>query len=248
MKSKTSECSREPGIRPFRMNKQLKLWIPALLLIVVLVQNAFGQERQYPNDNFAITPPAGWDPVSNLPPQKGLVAVFGNPERTRLVVLVTMEAKSTDGPMDDRFVANFEKGLQKTGGGPPTSSKFIEVQGFRTYERIGSFAQGQKHFSTQTRLIATRGRAYSVAVMRTDGDATTDPEIQQCLASFRFLTPPEQPRSLADTISYRIGYFTGQILIVLLAIFVMVKLARSARSKKNKDSPATPPPLPPQPR
>ena len=244
--------SRDSGIFP--MNK-LKLWILALPVIFALAQNSFGQEREYPNYNFAITPPGGWDVISNLPPQKGLLTIFGNAERTRLIVLVALNAKSTDGPLDDHYVANFEKGLQDSGGGKLISGKFIEVQGFRSYERVGSLVQGQKHFSTLTRLIPVREQVYSLEVMRTDGDATAAPEIQQSLASFRFLTPPKPPMSGAEAAGYRTGYVAGRlfrrlsipIAVGILLILGVVKLISSIRDKNERRKRATPPPLPPQP-
>lgn len=244
--------SRDSGI--FQMNN-LKLWILSLLVIFALAQNSFGQEREYPDHNFAITPPAGWDVISNLPPQKGLLDIFGNPERTRLIVLVATDAKSTDGPMDDHYVANFEKGLQESGGGKLISGKFSEVQGFRSYERVGTLDQGQKHFSTLMRLLPVRGQAYSLEVMRTDGDATAAPEILRCLDSFRFLTPPKPPMTGAESAGYRTGYLAGRLIrsltipvaVGILLIFGVVKLVSSIRDKNERRRRTTPPPLPPQP-
>ena len=172
------------------------------------------------------------------------------------MVVVAMDAKSTDGPMDDHYVANFEKGLQESGGGSLISGKFIEVQGFRSYERIGSLVQGQKHFSTLIRLIPVRDQAYSLEAMRTDGDATAahrNPTMPQHI-------PLPHPAKAADlsgseAAGYRTGYVAARfiryisipIVVGLLLKFGVVKIISSIRDRNERRKLATPPPLPPQP-
>jgi len=223
----------------------IKLSTSILLAIFALAQTGFGQEQQFPECNFAITPPEGWIVRTDLPPQKGMVAVFSNTQRTRLLTMVSMPEKKDSGILDERYMANFEKGLENSGGGPQISGKFIEVQGLKGYERLGGFVKGGKQLSSLTHLVLVNGRSYCLIGMRTDGDANNAMDIQACLASFRFLTPPEPPKPSAQSAAFQVGYIVGRSMLVIFGVTIVAGIiVGTLRGRKSRRNPATPPPPP----
>jgi hypothetical protein len=224
----------------------MKLWLSSLLFLVALTHAGLAQERTYPDYNFAITPPEGWLVMSNFPPQKGVVTIFDNPGSTRLIMLVSIEEKKDSGILDDRFITNFEKGVESSGGGKRVSGKFIEVHGLKAYERLGGFLKGQQHVSTLTYLVLVNGRSYSFMGMRSDGAANDALDIQACFATFRFLTPPEPPKSSADSVAFQTGYVTGRVMVYVVLIIVACVVVASLRDKKSPPANSPPPSPPPQ--
>jgi hypothetical protein len=187
--------------------------------------------------------------MTNLQPQPGFCAAVGNTARTRLVMLVIDDRDKHPATMNERFVAEFERGVEATGVGKRVSGRFIEIAGIKSYERLGRMRVNGKEGTSITRVVLADGALYSVQAMRFDGDASDDPEIREALASFRFIrapSPPVRPVSAA----YRIGYLTG-ILVpsvvlggALVAIIVRARQATSSQARPIHP-PKVPPPLPP---
>jgi hypothetical protein len=83
-----------------------------------------------------------------------------------------------------------------------------------------------------------------------ESDAATDAGIDQCLASFRFLTAPKDGGNdpvAGRSTPYRIGYYAGlyfryALLAGAVAVIIAVILIRRGRSQRP-----APPPLPPRP-
>lgn len=218
-----------------------------LMCIFAVTHSAAGQERRFTNYNCAITVPGDWYLMTNLPPQPGLVAAYGKADKTAFLILIVDDRDNPSGPLDDRFVSEFERGVESTGVGKRISGRFIEIAGIKGYERLGNAVVNGKHASTIMQSVPADGRFYNLQAMRFDGVANEDQEIRNALASFRFLRPPASPvRSYSSgSAAYRMGYLIGKgggFAIVIGG--AIVAIGASIRLRKSR-KPSTPPPLPP---
>jgi len=219
----------------------------AFVLFLAATHGLSGQEREFAAYNCAITPPDGWQKMTNMPPQPGLLAAFGKADKTALLLIVVDDHNKTSGQMDDRFVSEFERGVESSGVGKRVSGRFIEVAGIKSYERLGNFLVNGKHASIIMQAVPADGRLYSLQAMRFDGQAGESPEIRRALASFRFIRAPAVPNPTysSDSAAYRTGYLMGRVagvaVVIAGAITVVIALIR----RRGKRTPATPPPLPP---
>lgn len=230
----------------------LKRFFLVLALVLPVQGIAFAQERVFPDKNCAITPPVGWEEVEDLPAQAGFLALYANPKKTSILILLLDEKNTFNGELDERFVEGFEKGVESSGGGKKISGKFIEVEGIKSYERSGTLMVDGAEASTLMRAVPADGRFYHVQAMRYDGKAEDDPEIRQGLESFRFLKTPAPPRlnSGAYGKGYQIGYFIGKLLVPAILILVVVLVLGGIGLGlflvlRKKDKPGDSPPFPP---
>lgn len=218
------------------------------LTLIFAVANVVGaQERRFAGYNCAITSPDGWHAITNLPPQPGLIAAFGNAERTRLLTLVVDDRTRFSGSMDHRFVAESEIGIQRNLPGRRLSAKFIEMDGIKGYERVGESTVSGRHVFTVTQVVPADGKLFILQVLRFDGDAGENPEIRESLKSFRFITPPGVPPTSngASSPAYETGYFMGKMGMTALLIVGVVATVRAIKRRNGKGHASTPPPLPP---
>lgn len=217
--------------------KSIRLLTAVCTLFFAALSGALAMEQQFPDDNCAITIPDTWLVMTNYSPQPGLLAVYSDATGNRRLILQIIN-KKPPGPLDDRFIAEFEKGYQESGGGVPLSGKYIEVDGIKSYERLGGFVLQGKQISTMIRLVPGEDRYYNMHAMRFDGDASEDPELRQVIDSFRFIHP-FVPSYAPDSISYQIGKLTGALLIVIAVVAVVFNSLRSNRTSR-------PPPILPK--
>jgi len=231
---------------PFAI-KSVRPLAAALMLFLAATHAVLGQERELAGYNCAITPPNGWQMMTNLPPRPGLVTLFAKADKTALLFLLIDDHNEVSGPLDDRFVSEFERGVEDAGAGKRVSGKFIEVAGIKSYERLGNVSANGKRASTIMQAVPTEGRIYSLLAMRFDGDASEDREIRKALASFRFIKAPAVPSQLSSSRSaaYRIGYTIGNATGIALLIAAALAVVKAIKSRKAKLHRATPPPLPP---
>jgi hypothetical protein len=216
--------------------------ISALTFFFAGICSLIAQEREFPQYNCAITPPPGWHERTNVSSQDAVRVLFMNPTRTRMLFLVIDDKHGPPGPMDDRYVAEFERGYERSSAGKRLSGKFIEVAGLKSYERLGTQVIKGKNASTIMRLIPIQGKSYNIEAMRFDGAAGNDPEIRAALDSFRFITPPSPPTRSAYETGYLIGRLTPIVMVVVAAIWgVLAIISRWRNSTRQK----APPPLPP---
>lgn len=215
-----------------------------LALLFLSCYGIYAQERVFADRNCAITPPAGWRWMTNLPPQPVFCAAFGNTARNRLVMLMINDKGQAPGPMNERFVAEFERGVEASGGGKRVSGKFIEIAGLKAYERLGRAQVKGKEVSTLMQVVPANGTVYSVQAMRFDGDANDDPEIREALGSFRFIQTPSPP-ALSVSAAYKFGYFIGRLAPTVLLGGVIVAVVVAALRRKGSRRPQVPPPVPP---
>src|SRR5579859_2569855 len=88
---------------------------------------ASAAEQQFADLNCAITIPDSWQvETNNMSPQLGVMAIFSDATGNRRMILQVIN-KKPPGPLDDRFVAEFEKGYEKTAQGAVLSGKYIQV-------------------------------------------------------------------------------------------------------------------------
>lgn len=231
------------------------------VLFVLPVRGVDGQEEAFADENCALTPPAGWRHLDSMN-QPGCFAAFGNADRSRIVLLFAHQRGRPAAEFGDAGVESFEQGVTKAGGGERLSGKFVEMAGYRAYERRGMLSAKGNQMSSLMIAMPTGDGIYLLEALAVGGDAGEDAAIRQTLGTFRFLHPPGPPQSAA----YRLGYLLGQIgfavVVVGLVIGLVVRAITRNRSRVSAQPsgpypfpsgsfppPAPPPPpLPPSPR
>lgn len=230
------------------MAKSLRLLAVACTLFFAVAGGALAKDLQFADENCAITLPDTWLELTNLPRRQGQLAVYSDAARKRFVLLCVSTEKPS-GPMDDRVVADFELGIRKSGGGERISGQYVEVAGIKSYERSGALDSHGKHLSTINLFVPGEDKYYSIQGMRSDGDASDDPEIQQIIGSFRFLHPfvpsyvpnPDSPEA-------KFAQTTTKLILTIAAVaFVVYCIVSSLRRRPASRPPPVPPPLPSRP-
>jgi hypothetical protein len=208
-----------------------------LFVMVATAGGLFGQEREFPVYNFAMRPPDGWQLMTNLPERRGVIATYVDAAKIRQVVLIVYDHKAS-GPLDDRFVSEFERGMESSGAGKRVSGKFIEVRGIKSYERVGNVMVDGKRATLLAQVIPVKGRLYFLEGLRVEGEANDDPEIRNFLASFRFITPPVvQTGSLSpESVAFRTGFWAA-FTLVIIAIVANRRAAAARRSQRTSSVP-----------
>ena len=130
----------------------------ATLLVISSPHSGICVEREFAAHNCAVTPPEGWELITDLRSQPGLLAAFRKVDKTALFLLNVDEHNKPSGPIDDRFVSEFEHGVEGSGGRKRLSGSFIEVAGIRAYERIGRVLINGKDVSSIMRVIPGDGK------------------------------------------------------------------------------------------
>jgi hypothetical protein len=187
----------------------MKLCTSTVFVILAFAGGLFGQERDFPQYNFAIRLPDGWQSITNLPARPGVIATFVDAAKIRQVVLLVYDHKAS-GSLDDRFISEFERGMESSGAGKRVSGRFIEVCGIKSYERLANVVADGKRATLLTQVIPVKGRLYLLQGLRIDGEASDDPEIRNCLTAFRFITPPvAQTGQTSENASFRTLLWAG---------------------------------------
>ncbi|MEI9895796.1 MAG: hypothetical protein WDN28_18425 [Chthoniobacter sp.] len=176
---------------PFRFSKALLL--VAVSLLAIATGACAGPEQQFPDYNFAITPPDGWVDITSTTHQKGLIVAFSAPDRSRAAFVLYDDRLTHPSELDDHFVEEFETASETSGLGKRLSSRFVLMQGIKCYERTGAPLVRGRIFSMISRTIPMQGRLFGLQGFRfTGGNADDDAEIRQFMESFRFLKLPSR--------------------------------------------------------
>lgn len=206
-----------------QISPSLKTYFSLAALLLTLSATANAQEQQFARHNCAITPPKGWQVLDSMMSKPGMLAAYIKDDRTRLVLLLVDDRSPVPGPLDDRFVTEFDRGVKSSGGGERISGKFIQVGGIKAYERIGTAMANGQRASILMQALAADGKFFSLQGLSFTSDANDDPEIRAWMNSFRFLKPaaPPAPGLSGKSSAYRIGYVMGKY-SVYLAVGVAV--------------------------
>ena len=233
-----------------------RLWFFALLatfLGTLWAQNLHGAEQLFAAHNCAITPPEGWSPAAGVPDKPGLIGKFQDPAKQSILILLVDDKKKATQPIDEQFVNDFEHGLEESGAGKRIWGKIVEVGGVKAYERLGRVVMNDKTVSTLSIALHADEKFYNLQAMRLDGDASLSGEIQQAVASFRFLTPPSTPLIAGDHLNptaYRIGVMIGRasvwIIVIVAGIIVWRRMNAPTPEAEKPRKPQDPPSFPPR--
>ncbi len=232
------------------MAKSLRLWTAACIFFFAAVGVALPEERQFADDNCSVTFPDTWHEITKKLSVPGLLVAFSDATGKKIVYLQRIPGKPS-GPLNDRYIAEMEKGIEETGGGEKLSGKYIEVAGIKSYERLGIVPVRGRNVSTMSWFVPGENNYYNIQALRFEGDASQDTEIRQVFDSFRFLHPfvPTYAPNL-DSAAYQIGKGIGAlgVLVVVVSFLgyaVSSSLRRRPASLPPRPPPSAPPPLPP---
>ncbi|HWC60925.1 MAG TPA: hypothetical protein VHC44_14610, partial [Verrucomicrobiae bacterium] len=185
---------------------------PVLLVIALLVasqcaspgQEAAG-ERRFADKNFAIIPPDGWTEKAKSPGAAQPSVSFQSPSQ-RTLLMISMSDTKLPVVMDGAFVAGFNYGFERSGGGKLVSGKFVEANGTRCYERIGELDVNGRTVTTFVRVVPLGTKFYALMAVSGEGEADQMPEVRRSMDSFHFLV---KMQSEADSSAYKAGAIVG---------------------------------------
>jgi len=228
---------QRPGLR-----LTLRFASLSLILLFLAVAGAGAAEVGFVPQNCALTLPQGWGLNTNLPKIPFLVACYANPDQTAIVMLMVNTRDKPSGPINEKFIRDFNTGVEESGGGKFISGKLIKMGGLPAYERAGLMTIKGQQIINLIRVVQVKGQSYSIQGMRFDGgDVTKDPQVLQVFDSFRFLHPPVPPPSAEYSASYRFGTFVGRALVVLAIIGGVAAIIFTVIRVRRR---RLPPPLP----
>lgn len=226
------------------MAKSLRLTAVCALFFAA-AGGALAAEQQFADDNCAITFPDTWHDVTSKLPLSGLLVAFSDADGKEIVYLQRIPGKPS-GPLNDRYIAEMEKGIEETGGGEKLSGKYIEVAGMKSYERLGTVAARGKNVSTMSWFVPGEDNYYNIQALRFDGDASQDAEIHQVFNSFRFLHPFTPSFTVnPDSEAFHIGELVGALGVVVAVVVLLGFSVGLSLRRRPPPSPPRPPPLPP---
>ncbi len=236
---------------------------PTFLVCAVLILHAVhlaaGQERQLNEANCAVTLPADWEDLTPTKEKPGdVLAVFGTHDQQRSLMVLLDHRGTSSFPADQWFAAEIDARCECTSAGRKIAGRFIEIAGLRGYERRGALLVHFKHVSTLVWAIPTGEGTYLLQGTVVDGKADQASDVQQTMASFRFLHPPpavNKSRTATQSLRLYFAYFglPALLLCVLLAVVLGVvgfclRLNRHFRVSDyapDQSPEGEPPPLPP---
>lgn len=191
----------------------MKNLIFALVAAFSLAISAVAQEQKFESENFAITPPSGWDASKKAE----TIMTYTSPDGKQTLFLFAREVPNGfQGPINEKFVDGFNNGFEKSSGATLVSDHYTTMNGIKAYERNSALIRNGVHFSVLTRFCVADGKSYILQVNGTETDPSRDPAVIAALDSFHFLKPPVV-QSAAYQIGYNIGRY-GILLVVPLAV------------------------------
>jgi hypothetical protein len=220
----------------------LKHQISLLTLFLAITLQLRATEQVFTDLNFAITLPDTWSAITNVTIEPGkFLVIYRAPKNHTLFFVQVDSSRTPTGPMNEKFIEDFDRGLEKNNAGKRISGKFIQMDGVKAYERISNPLIQTQQVSCILHAVLTSERFYDIQGV-TLKNAADDPDIQKALASFRFLTPAHEPIESPESAAYRAGYIVGRYgtLCVLIAGTLFVIIFMILKSHRSK-----PPLLPP---
>ncbi len=218
-----------------------------LALWLMHAGRAQGQEQVFQDLNFAFTPPSDWVKLDTPQSPQGRLFRFSNTEHTQILLIGYVDSGNPSQVLDEKFIMSFEKGREESSGIKPVREKFVEMAGVKAYEQTGTIILNGRPGRTFSRTMLNDGKIYELDFLFFAGDPETDPTVQKCIASFRFLklTPPPQPE-IAKTAAYKAGALTAQTATYVAVAFIILGGLGGAIgvSRLRGKSRKAPPPLP----
>ena len=181
------------------------------------------------NYNYAMQLPAGWKRMSG-PGDTANLTVADALRPSRFFGVTVFEAISMQGRLDDKNMAEVERGFFAKGRATKLSTIKMRVAGQPGYELRGALQNGKG--TVLVRLVVTSSFVYCVSGTKMEGDVLGDPELVKSLASFRFLKTPQPVGFLSslgmnsEKAGYWVGYALGASLVVVLLVAGIVVMVR----------------------
>ena len=161
------------------------------ITFILLATLATAKEIKSDELNYTITVPDGW--TVDFQNSVGFT-IYSPGKHNRTITLLTARQGARNFPtgLDSTSLAEYEQGLQKAGSTKISSKNFI-IDGIPAYETVQQIGKTPYETVFIYHLIIADNKLYFLSGSFGGGDATTDSEIQEGLASFHFLQPPKPP-------------------------------------------------------
>lgn len=213
-----------------------KILLLSLAWCGFVVSTASAQELKFPQENFAITPPAGWE---RQPSSPDVLVSYVKPDRSAIVLVIADAAGDPGDVTDETVIAEFEQGLESSGGGKRLWGKTIEVNGVNAYERLGELQIEDRSATGMVRFMTVKGHSYALQGLVFNDQADKNEEILKFMESFRFLTPPTpiEQKSEAYKLGVQLGkysFYVGLLGLVVGALFLLFWIIRQITVQRRR--------------
>jgi hypothetical protein len=151
-----------------------------------------------------------------------------NREQTKAVNVLRYQVASSFSVQDPRFVQGLKEGFTKTGS-RFVSDGYTNVNGYTAYWFTGEGLANGRKVSTLRYALCENGGLYQIVSECLGDSPQSDRELLAILNSFKILSKaPTSSKSVAGekSLAYRIGFITGNLLVVILIVGIVVKLVR----------------------
>jgi hypothetical protein len=179
--------------------------IVGMLVIVFLTGAAASAPVTVDQYNFSVEIPEGWTPLETPTPEIALARESADKQKTvRVGVLKVQTDELVAGTRD--MVEGMKQGMLRSG---------LRIENERDAAMAGLFfhtlvARGAGTKTAAGYTTSAGDCVYGIQLHSNQTDASSDPELQAIIASFRLLAP----KHAGETPAFRIGYQVGQNLLM----------------------------------
>ena len=236
-----SNSPRRKAASPLR--SLVQLWAIYLISFVVFVSTSFAGEETFSNFNFAVTIPDGWVVMTNMLSQKDVRAAYCQPDKKRMLLFLVDTGHSPFLKLNSSFMTGYERGVKRSGGADPISTKTVDFAGVKAYERYSEKPSNGKNIANLTRVMVADGNVYIIECLKLSGNASEDDVLRGALDSFHFIKPPVE-NSMAFRMGYMVGF--GLAFIALLGGVLAIIFHSRKKTDEYRRASGVPPALPPR--
>lgn len=206
-----------------------------LLALGVLCFSGLRAEAEtltFPTENYAIEQPAGW--LRSKPPTEQFHLYLHSPDKSK-AILVMLKEVERDARIELAAVySGMRKGVASSGA-EIVSESIEELAGIRFNTYVGKNPNG---VLVRSWIASSPERFYAVNFV---GDPAAEEELAQVRKTFRFLRPfvaippvevarmEPKPDAERFQLGYRIGYYSGYVVLLLVLVGVVVAVRRNRR-------------------
>lgn len=179
----------------------------ALIFAYICALPVFGLDLSSAEGIYTVKIPGNWKVTFQN--QAGFSITGTNVSRTMTLIIGNVRS----GRLDASTIASLDRGFQ-SGGAQILSSKMFAIDGVPAYEIIQRLGKRPYASVMVYHYIIADKKLYLFSASVIGGDASTDTEMREGLASFHFIHPPALPSAF--------GFRPLQIVLVILTVIIVL--------------------------
>jgi hypothetical protein len=199
------------------------------LILVSACRTLEAAPRVFQDHNFAMELPTNWQTLDPSPAQALALSQSSNGMKLILVIARKLPANELSSAASDMSAGARQSAIDK--GLQIMNEHDISLSGV-PFHVIMTRAAASASIVTFVGVAGDEG--YMLQGICKTGDASSDPEVQASVNSFRLLSPRSIPleKGDPDSIAYRVGYVFGKLLVIAILGAGFVWLVRKMKKPR----------------